>query len=144
MSVDDGNVNVDVSKKLHETWCRLSPPIKESEIVGKWFAGIYETKRSRRLCLGQLMKRFLKDENGDVDTIEMRCLKPRVGLSTVMEDTPDHLPDIGIFKIQDVIDGPLEVLPLRVKKWDVPHYERIAAHFREVSDLDREALKKMQ
>ena len=84
------------------------------------------------------MKRFLKDENGDVFAIEMRCLKPRVGLSTVMEDTPDHLPDIGIFKI----DGPLEVLPLRGKKWDVPHYERIAAHFREVSGLHREALKK--
>ena len=38
------------------------------------------------------MKRFLKDENGDVDTTEMRCLKPRVGLSTVMEVTPHHLP----------------------------------------------------
>ena len=65
----------------------------------------------------------------------MRCLKPRAGLSTVMEDTPDHLPDIGILKIQDVIDGPLEVLPLRGKKWDVPHYKHIVAHFREVSGL---------
>ena len=26
-----------------------------------------------------------------------------------MEDTPDHVPHIGIFKIQDVIDGPLEI-----------------------------------
>ena len=51
----------------------------------------------------------------------MRFLKPQVGLSTVMEDTPDHLPDIGIFKIQDVVDGPLEVLPLRRKKWDELH-----------------------
>ena len=41
------------------------------------------------------MKRFLKDENGDVDAIEMRCLKLRVGLHTVMEDTPDQLPNIG-------------------------------------------------
>lgn len=136
--VNDENGNGDASKKLLETWCCLSPPIKESEIVGKWFAGIYESGRSRRLCIGQILKRFLKDENGDVDAIEMRCLKPKVGLSTIMEDTPDHLPDIGIFKIHDVIGGPLEVLPLRGKKWDVPNYERIAALFREVSGLNRE------
>ena len=42
------------------------------------------------------MKRFLKEENGDVDAIEMRCLKPGIGLSTVMEDRPYYLPDIGI------------------------------------------------
>ena len=46
----------------------------------------------------------------------MRCLKPRVGLSTDMGDTPGHLPDIGIFKIQDVKDGPPGVLPMRGKK----------------------------
>ena len=57
-----------------------------------------------------------------------------------MEDTSDDLPDIGIFKIQDVIDGPLEVLLWRGKKWDVPHYERVVVYFREVSGLDREAL----
>ena len=47
-NVDDGNVNV--LKKLHETWCCLSP-----SIVGKQFAGICETKRSKRLCIGQAM-----------------------------------------------------------------------------------------
>ena len=40
----------------------------------------------------------------------MRCLKPRVGLRTVMEDNPDHLPDIGILKIEDVIDGWLSLM----------------------------------
>ena len=74
----------------------------------------------------------------------MGCLKFRVGLSTVMEETLDHLPDIGIFKTQDVIDGPLAAVPLRGKKWDVSHYECITAHFSEVSRLDREAFKNMQ
>ena len=46
------------------------------------------------------MKRFLKGENGDIDVIEMRCINPRAGLSAVMEDTLDHLPDIGIFKFK--------------------------------------------
>ena len=61
-----------------------------------------------------------------------------------MEDTLNHLPDIGFFKIQDVVDGPLVVLLLRGKKWNLPHCEHIAANFREVSGLDRETLKNIQ
>ena len=93
------------------------------EMVGKWFTGIYETKRIKSLCIVQLIKWFLKDENGDVDVIEMRFLKPRAGLSMVMEFLI-----LEFFKIQDVIDGALEVLLLRGKNWDVPHYECIAPH----------------
>ena len=61
------------------------------------------------------MEQFFKDENGVIYVIKMRCLKHRVGLTTVMEDTTDHLPDIGIFKIPEFIDGPHELLPLRGK-----------------------------
>ena len=102
------------------------------------------TKRSKRLWIDHLMKWFVKAENSDFDSIEMSCLKPRVSYSTVMEDTLNHLPDIGFFKIQDVVDGPLVVLPLRGKKWNLPHCEHIAANFREVSGLDRETLKNIQ
>ena len=45
-------------------------------------------------------------------TIEVGCLKPKVGLRTIIEDTPDHLLDVGVFNIEDAIDGPLEVLSL--------------------------------
>ena len=62
----------------------------------------------------------------------------------VMKDTPDHLLNNGLFKIQDVIDGLLKALPLGGKKWNLPVYKCIVAHFREVSGLDREALKNMQ
>ena len=55
------------------------------------------------------MERFLNDENVPVDPIEKRCLKPRGSLGTVMEDTLVYLLDIRIFKIQDVIDCPLEL-----------------------------------
>ena len=41
----------------------------------------------------------------------MRCLKPKVGSITVMEDIPEHLPDTEISKIDNIIDGP-HVLPL--------------------------------
>ena len=44
------------------------------------------------------------------------CLKPRVGLITVMEETPDHPPDIGIFRIKDIIDGHLGSLAVEKEK----------------------------
>ena len=38
------------------------------------------------------MNRFLVDEDGYIDTLCMRCLKPKVGSGTILEDTPTHLP----------------------------------------------------
>ena len=50
---DDGDDNVyaDASKHLLETWSYLAPPAKESDINGKWFAGICQAKRTKRLCI---------------------------------------------------------------------------------------------
>ena len=67
------------------------------------------------------MEQFFKDENGVIYVIKMRCLKHRVSLTTVMEDTTDHLPDIGIFKIPEFIDGPHELLPFERENWHTPH-----------------------
>ena len=58
-----------------------------------------------------------------------------------MGDTPDLLPDFGVFNIRNVIDGPLEVLSLRGKKWEVPKYEHVTLHFQVVSEMDRAELK---
>lgn len=131
------------SERLLETWYSLSPPTQEKDIVGKWFAGIWATKKSKKLCIGRLMKRFLDDEDGKVTAIELSCLKPRVGLTTIMEETPSHLPDIAIFKVEDIIDGPIRALPLKGKKWDIQDYDSIFSYFQEVSKLDRLALKNM-
>ena len=90
------------------------------------------------------MKWFLDNENGMVYAIQMECLKPKVGLGTIMEDTPDHLPDVAVFNIEDVIDDPLEALPLWGEKWDVPRYKHIAAYFQVVSEMDRAELKNSQ
>ena len=49
-----------------------------------------------RLCIGQLTKVFYEEKNGDVREIVTNCLKSKVGSTTIMEETPDHLPDIGI------------------------------------------------
>ena len=59
-----------------------------------------------------VIETFLLEEDGKVESVEMHCLKPKVGRGTVLEDTPDHLPDVGIFKIYKIIAGPLKVVPL--------------------------------
>ena len=69
-------------------------------------------KEKKRLCIEHLTKLFLEDENGRACQVQMACLKPKVGLGTMMEKTPEHLPDIGLFSIKDIIDGLFEVLPL--------------------------------
>ena len=50
-------------------------------------------------------------EEGDIEPLEMRCLKPKVVSITVIEDIPEYLPDTGISKIDNIIDGS-HVLPL--------------------------------
>ena len=72
---------------LRSTWVTLSPPVSEEDVFGKWYAAIYATKRARRLYVGKILKRFLLEENGDVDCLEVRCLKPKVGSGTLLEDT---------------------------------------------------------
>ena len=57
------------------------------------------------------------DDDGPVDKITMRCLKPKVGSGTILEDTPDHLPPgIGNFELVDIIAGPLTVNPFFLSK----------------------------
>jgi len=48
----------------------------------------------------------LHDENGRVDKLLMTCLKPKVGLGNILEDTTT--PDQGMFDPWDVIYGPFE------------------------------------
>ena len=70
----------------------------------------------------------------------VRCLKPKLGSSTVLEDTPTHLPDVSLFKLADVVYGPLEVIPMKDGKLDVPEYEKVVQHFNFVKDLERNSL----
>jgi len=84
---------------------------------------------------------FLEDEDGKVSSVMLNCLKPKVGSGTIMEESPDHLPDESEFQIEDIIDGPIKTVPLRNKKWDIPEYDSILTHFKDVLEIDRLALK---
>ena len=109
----------------------------ESSILGKWYAIIYMTKKSNTLFIGKVLQRFLNQKDGQVELDEFRCFKPKVGTGTVSKDTPDHLPGTGVFKIEDIIYGPVQVLALRGNKLDVLNYASIVHHFQAVSTLDR-------
>ena len=68
--------------------------MKDEYIIGKWYAVIFQSKRNKRLYIGKVLHHFLFDENGGVESLEIRCLKPKVGHGTILEVTPSHLPDI--------------------------------------------------
>ena len=122
-------------------WEKLSPPVSEESVVQKWYGIIYNGKKKGHLYVGKATRRFLDDVDGPVSGFEFDCLKPHIGTGTVLTSIPDHLErDIGIFPIHDIIDGPLEVMPLKSGKWNVPAYSKLKEKFERVVKLNREAL----
>ena len=124
-SSDDDEISLD-TRELQRTWAFLSPANPEPK--GKWFAVEYRGKRRRgQLLIAKVLKRFLEDEDGPIESFEMKCLKPKVGSGIVLDDTPNHLPDdIWHFKMDDIIKGPIEVSPKGSMQFVVPAYEEIA------------------
>ena len=59
---------------------------------------------------------------------------------TLLEDTPTHLPNVSLFKLADVVYGPLEVILMKAGKFDVPESEKVVEHFNVVKDLERNSL----
>lgn len=64
-------------------------------------------------------------------------MKPKIGSGTILEDTPAHCPDISSFQLTDVIFGPLNVVPLKGNKFDVPEYKKVVEHFNIVQNIER-------
>ena len=126
------------TKQLLATWKSLSPPVSEDEIKGKWFAVAYAGKRRQMLIVGKILNRFLVEKDGEVDCMEMKFLKPKVGLGNMLEDTPEHLPDISNILLKDIIAGPLNVTPHGCSHFIVTAYKTVEQHFRVVSNMKRQ------
>ena len=63
-------------------------------------------------------------------SLELDCLKPHVGNSTILESYPEKAhKDICIFQIHDIITV-AEVIPLRGTKWEVPNYALLEELFK--------------
>ena len=72
---------------------------------------------------------FLNGKDGPVESVEFRSPKPKVGTGTVFKYTSDHISGIGVFKIEDILYCPGQVLPLRGNKLDVLNHASIVHHF---------------
>ena len=44
-----------------------------------------------QLFVNKIMKHFLVDENGPVDSLETRCRKPKVGSDSLLDDSDSLL-----------------------------------------------------
>lgn len=145
---DDSSENDDESQKemtaeesLLDLWKSLSPPAEESDVIQKWYGCIYETKGKSRLYVGKAIRRFLIECNGPISAMEIECLKPHVGLDSILESVPEHLGrDIEVFPVHNIIGGPIEMLPLKNNRWNVPSYPQLKKKFEEYLKVDRKAL----
>ena len=80
----------DPIKVLRATWKSMSPTVEEGSVLGKWYTVVYSTKRADQLFASKIMNRFLVDENDPVDSLKVRCLKPKMGSGTLLDDTPSQ------------------------------------------------------
>lgn len=138
----ESDAEEDPAKILKSTWISRSPPVSEYDIIGKWYGCIYGDKKTQ-LYVAKVEKRFLIDEGGPVESILMRCLMPKTGSGITLQDTPTHLPpDISQFPLENIIFGPLEVIP-RIRdsrSFNVPKYQELKDHFNTVVKLDRKLI----
>ena len=72
-------------EEMINTWKALNLPNKKEDVVQKWYACIYETKKKNHLYIGKAVKRFLDDKEGPVNDLEIECLKPHVGTGNMLE-----------------------------------------------------------
>ena len=135
---DDDDPIASAQAKLISTWKSLSPPVKESEIINQWYGVAYKGKRREILHVAKVLRRFLYDEDGPVESLLMSCLKPKVGSGNILDEPPKHLPDNWEFNLNDVILGPLEVSPHHATQFVVKDYDDLVQHFNTVIKLNRE------
>ena len=132
--------------QLKKVWGSLDSSTPEEEILGNWYAVVYSGKKSMSLYVGKILRRFLIDANDSVDSILMRYLKPIAGSETRLQDTPEHLPPTDVhFKLEDIIAGPLEVIPVCGSSvlYEVPKYNELKNLFEAVNKIDRKQFKEL-
>ena len=121
--------DLDLIKVLRTTWKLFIPPVAGESVLVKWYVVVCSTKCASQLFVCKIIKCFLVDENGSVDSLKVCCLIPKVGSVTLLDDTPSHLRDICLFNLANVIYSPLEVVPVRARKFSIPEYQEVVKHF---------------
>ena len=81
--------------QLQRVWGSLDSLTLEEEILGKWYTVVYAGKKSMSLYVAKILRRFLIDTKGPVDSILMRYSKPIAGSETRLKATAENLPPIS-------------------------------------------------
>ena len=132
--------------QLKKVWGSLDSLTTEEEILGKWYAVVYAGKKSMSLFVAKILRRFLIDANSPVESILMRYLKPIAGSETRLQARSEHLPPTDAHvKLEDIIAGPLEVIPVGRSSmlYEVPEYNELKNFFEVVNKSDRKQLKEL-
>ena len=144
-AIETSTKNVDIELSLQSLWKSISPPTKEEDILQQWYGCIYQeynkTKGSKKqaVFVAKATRRFLSDENGKAYALEMESLKPKIGSGTILESVSQHLGrDISVYSLYNIIPGPLEVIPMKNNKWNIPAYESVKEVFSKCEKIDRE------
>ena len=126
----------DIQCYLNSIWKALSPPVREEEIKGSWYAAIFANKRKSQLYIGKLTQRFLFGKDGMVEKVELEELKPKSGGGTDLEQPPIGSRSFGVYNLEDVIAGPLELVPIK-NGYKMELYPSLIKLYTMVSKLDR-------
>ena len=130
---DNSNNEIDEDDsdvELIKLWKSLNPPTKEADLLNRWFGAIFTKGKKSYFYIGKARKRFLHDEGGVAASLELDCLRPHVGNSTILKSYPEKAhKDICIFQIHDIITV-AEVIPLLGTKWEVPNYALLEELFK--------------
>ena len=100
----------DIQCYLNHIWKGLSPPVLEEDIMGSCYGAIFQNKRMNQLYIGKLARRFLSDEN---ESVELEELRPKSGGGTDLEQPPIDSRSFGLYKLEDIIAGPLKLIPTK-------------------------------
>ena len=93
---------------LIQTWKAISPPVKEEDKVGNWFATVYKTKKETVLYVGKVLKRFLIDKDGSVQSLELDCLANAYRKDAkALHEPQNNERDVENFAVENIIAGPL-------------------------------------
>ena len=100
-----------------------------------------KTKGSKKqaVFVAKVTCRFPSDENGKAYALGMESLKPKIGSRTILQSVPQHQGrDISVYPLHNIIAGPLEVIPMKNNKWNIPAYESVKEVFSKCEQIDRE------
>ena len=139
---DFPTINESSKPFLVALWTDLSPPTNESEIIGKWFAGIYLSGKKVLLYVGRATKRFINDVDSKATHIELDLLRlHQPGRRGYIECIPEHLEqDLTVFPIYNIIAMITDVSYANNGRWFFKKYAELEKFFNLVKKIDRKVL----